>query len=114
MVESGENDETDDLMEADMLLDVREIDETDIFDETDEVHLDDVIVCRIDTLELDETESFNDENDEKATKQCQQDDDNDEMQSTICIDSDCMLAKYSTIWFVRNDDNDELDDVIVC
>lgn len=114
MVESGEDDETDDTMEADMLLDVREIDETDIFDETDEVHLDDAIVCRIDTLELDETESFNDENDEKATKQCQRDDDNDEMQSIICIDSDCMLVKYSTIWFVRNDDNDELDDVIVC
>lgn len=36
------------------------------------------------------------------------------MQSIICIDSDCMLAKYSTMWFVQNDDNDEIDDVIQC
>lgn len=113
-VESGEDDETDDTTELDMLLDVREIDETDIFDELDEVQADDVIVCRIDTLENDETESFNDETDDKASKQCQQDDDNDETQSIICIDLDCMLVKFTTTRFVQSDDNDELDDVIVC
>lgn len=113
-VESGEDDEIDDTTEVDMLLDVREIDETDTSVEIDEIHLDDVIVCLTDTLELDEIESFNDETDEKATKQCQRNDDNDEMQSIICIDSDYMLVKYSTMWFVQNDEYDETDDVIIC
>ena len=113
-VESGEDDETDDTTDTDMLLDVREIDETDIFDEIDENLLDDVIVCLTDTLELDEIESSNDETDDEVIEQCQRNDDNDEMQSIICIDSDCMLATYSTMWFVQNDDNDEIDDVIQC
>lgn len=112
--ESGEDDEIDDTIEFDMLLDVREIDETDTSVEIDEIHLDDVIVCRIDTLEDDETESFNDENDETVSKQCQRNDDNDEMQSIICIDSDYMLVKYSTMWFVEDDETDEIDDVIQC
>lgn len=30
------------------------------------------------------------------------------------IDSDYMLVVYTTMWFVRNDENDEIDDVQQC
>ena len=112
--EFDEDDEIDDTTDTDMLLDVREIDETDTSVEIDDEQTDDMIVCLTDTLELDESESSNDEIDEKVIEHCQRNDDNDEMQSIICIDSDYMLVKYSTMWFVENDDNDEIDDVIQC
>lgn len=114
MLESGEDDEIDDIMEADMLHDNDEMVDTDIFDEMDEVLHDEEIVCHIDTLEHDETESSNDEMVEKVIKQCEQGDDNDEMQSIICIDSDYMHVKFIIMWFVQNDDNDETVVVIAC
>lgn len=114
MLEYGEDDEIDDIMEADMLHDNDEMVEIDIFDEIDEVLHDEEIACHIDILEHDETESSYDEMVEKVIKQCEQGDDNDEMQSITCIDSDYMHVKFTIMWFVQNDDNDETVVVIAC
>lgn len=114
MVESGENDETVEEMEVDMLLECDETDEMVIVDEIDDELSDDVIVCRADVRETDETELFNDELVDIVQKQCEQDDDSDETQSIICIDSDYMLVKYTIMWFVQNDETDELVVVIQC
>lgn len=111
--EFDESDENDEIIEVDMLLEHREIDETDTSVETLDIEVDDVIVCRADMLEADESESFNDES--EATNDVHSiNDDNDETQSIICIDSDCMLAKYTTTESVQNDEFDELDDVLQC
>lgn len=112
--EFDEDDEIDEVELLDMQVDLDEVDETDTSVEIDEITRLDVIVWRGEIEHLDENESFNDDNDEKATKQCEWNDDNDETQSIICIDSDYMLAKYSTMWFVENDESDEIDDVIIC
>lgn len=113
-VESGENDETVEGTVLDMRLECDETDEMVIFDETDEVLYDDVIVCRADVRETDESESFNDELVDIVRKQCERDDETDEAQSIICIDSDYTPVKYTTMWFVRNDETDELVVVIQC
>ena len=84
--EYGERDDVVEDEECDMRLEMLEIEVMVIYEEIDEMSREEKIVCLDDTLELVEMELFNDENDEILIKRCEQNDENDEMQSIICID----------------------------
>ena len=113
MVEYGENDENDEIIEADMLLEHREIDETDILVEMLVIDHDEEIVCQDDMHEADENELSSDEN-EVINEDHLINDDNDEVLLTICIDLHYMRAVYTIMLFVRNDETVETVDVLEC